>query len=87
MVPISRGKQVAGIAGAVVIGYTLSWLLTPAPFTGPVEHFGRTFGPRMAPVIVSPAPNPQTGDGGSIDASQPLISSPKALQRGAYEPI
>jgi hypothetical protein len=85
MVPISLGKQVAGIAGAVVVGYTLSWLLTPAPFTGPVEHFGRTFGPSVAPVIVSPSPKPRTN--GSIDASQPLISSPKALQRGAYEPI
>jgi len=84
MVPISRGKQVAGIAGAVVVGYTLSWLLTPAPFTGPVEHFGRTFGPAVAPVIVSPA---APRGSGSIDASQPLISSPKALQRGAYEPI
>ncbi len=83
MVPISRGKQVAGIAGAVVVGYTLSWLLTPAPFTGPVDHFGSTFGPLVAPVIVSPA----VPRGNSIDASQSQISSPKALQRDAYEPI
>jgi hypothetical protein len=87
MVPISLGKQVAGIAGAVVVGYTLSWLLTPAPFTGPIDHFGPTFGPSVAPVIVSPAPNPRSGEGLSIDASRPLISSPKALQRGPYEPI
>lgn len=74
MVPISLGKQVAGIAGAVVVGYTLSWLLTPAPFTGPVEHFGPTFGRSVAPVIVTPSPKPRSGEG-------------KALQRSAYEPI
>jgi hypothetical protein len=86
MVPISRGKQAAGIAGAVVLGYTLSWLLTPIPVSGPVDHFGRTFGPKMAPVIVSPAPMPR-GDGGSIGASEPLEFAPQALQPRADEPI
>jgi hypothetical protein len=57
MVPISRKKKAAGIVGAFVIGYALSWLSAP----GPGER--------------------------SIDASEPQISSPRALQRSANEPI
>jgi len=87
MVPISRKKQAAGIVGAFVIGYALSWLSAPGPGTGPVDTFSPTFGRSAAPVIVSPAtPKPRSGEGG-IDASEPQISSPKALQRSANEPI
>jgi hypothetical protein len=84
MVPISRGKQAAGIVGAVVLGYTLSWLSTPGPGTGPVDTFSPTFGASAAPVIVSPAP---ARGNRSIDASDPQISSPAALQTPATEPI
>jgi hypothetical protein len=84
MVPISRKKQAAGIVGAFVIGYALSWLSAPGPGTGPVEAFGPTFGGSAAPVIV--APPPARGER-SIDASEPQISSPQALQRPATEPI
>ncbi len=84
MVPISRKKQAAGIVGAFVIGYALSWLSAPGPGTGPVDSFSPTFGRSAAPVVVSPAP--ARGER-SIDASEPQISSPKALQRSANEPI
>jgi hypothetical protein len=84
MVPISTGKQVAGILGAVALGYTLSWLSTPSPVDGPVDNFGRTFSPSVAPVIVAPVPSQHEG---ADDASGPLISSPKALPSHTYEPI
>jgi hypothetical protein len=76
MVPISRRKQAAGIIGAVALGYTLSWLSSPGPGTGPVDSFGRTFGPAAAPVIVAPVP---LHDNKSVDAKGPLDSSPQAL--------
>jgi hypothetical protein len=84
MVPISRRKQLAGVVGAVALGYTLSWVLTPAPTSGPIDNFGSTFGRSVAPVVVPPV-GPR-GDR-SMDTAQPLNSSPKALQRDAYEPI
>jgi hypothetical protein len=84
MVPISRRTQAAGIIGAVVLGYTLSWLSTPGPGTGPVDTFSPNFGASAAPVIVSPAPT--RGERAS-DASDPQISSPQALQTPATEPI
>jgi hypothetical protein len=77
MVPISRGKQFAGIVGALAIGYSLSWLATPGPGTGPVQNFKPTFGQSLAPVIVAPAEQP-------VDASQP---SSAPLQSPRYEPI
>ena len=87
MVPISRGKQAAGIVGAFLIGYALSWLSAPGPGTGPVDTFGPTFGGSAAPVIVSPAaPKPRRGEGG-MQTSEPQISSPKALQKPTSEPI
>jgi hypothetical protein len=84
MVPISRGKQVAGIIGAVALGYILSWLSTPATVNGPIDDFGRNFGPSMAPVIVAPAPS---RDERSVGAPGPQESSPTALKSHAYEPI
>jgi len=49
--------------------------------------FSPTFGRSAAPVTVSPAtPKPRSGEGG-IDAPEPLISSPQALQTPANEPI
>lgn len=84
MVPISRGKQLAGIVGAVVIGYSLSWLVTPGPGTGPVTSFSPTFGQAQAPIIIAPA---ATDGDRRIEASEPLNSSPAALQPRDYEPI
>ena len=84
MVPISRGKQLAGLVGAMAVGYALSWIATPGPGTGPVDTFGPTFGAADAPVIVAPAPSP---DDRSIDASEPQHSSRKPLQPRRDEPI
>ena len=84
MVPISRRKQLAGIVGAVAIGYSLSWLATPGPGTGPVDHFSPTFGEPLPPVIVAPATPAAEG---SVEASEPLNFSPAPLQPRAYEPI
>jgi len=84
MVPISTGKQVAGIIGAVALGYTLSWLSTPATINGPIDDFGRNFGPSVAPVVVAPAPS---RDERSVGASRPQDSSPKALKSHTYKPI
>jgi hypothetical protein len=84
MVPISRRKQLAGIVGAVAVGYSLSWLATPGPGTGPVDHFSPTFGQSLPPVIVAPA---VPGGEGSVEASEPLNFSPAPLQPRTYEPI
>src|SRR5438105_15175503 len=84
MVPISRGKQIAGIVGAVIFGYTLSWVSQPGPGTGPVDTFGPTFGQSVTPVIVSP--DPPRGEG-SIEPSDASQSTPKPLQANTYEPI
>jgi hypothetical protein len=84
MVPISRRKQLAGIVGAVAIGYSLSWLATPGPGTGPVDHFSPTFGQSLPPVIVTPA---APGGEGSVEASEPLDFAPAPLQPRPYEPI
>jgi hypothetical protein len=82
MVPISRGKQVAGMVGALALGYSLSWLVAPGPGTGPVEHFGPTFVQPAAPVIVAPsAPR----DERPVEASQP--NAPVPLQSPRYQPI
>ena len=84
MVPISRRKQLAGIVGAVAIGYSLSWLVTPGPGTGPVNSFHPTFGQAQAPIIVAPA----AIDGDRlIEAPEPVNSSPAPLQPREYEPI
>jgi hypothetical protein len=84
MVPISRGKQVAGMVGALALGYSLSWLVMPGPGTGPVEHFSPTFGQPAAPVIVTPS-SPR--DERPVDASQPLNVAPAPLKSPRYEPI
>jgi len=78
MVPISRRKQVAGMVGALALGYSLSWLVAPGPGTGPVEHFGPTFGQSAAPVVVAPPP---------VEASQPVTAAPAPLQSPRYQPI
>ena len=84
MVPISRSTQFAGMVAAAAIGYSLSWLVTPGPGTGPVDGFGPTFGQALPPVVVAPA---APRDERSIDASQPLDSPPVALQSQRAEPI
>ena len=80
MVPISRRKQMAGIAGALVLGYSLSWLSTPGPGTGPVDTFSPTFGESVAPVIVAPAEVAPAPENSSFESFQPL-------QANANEPI
>jgi hypothetical protein len=80
MVPISTGKQVAGIIGAVALGYALSWLSTPATVNRSIDDFGRNFGPSVAPVIVTPAPSHDERSGAQD-------SSPEALKSLTYEPI
>jgi hypothetical protein len=85
MVPISRRKQLAGMVVAAAIGYSLSWLVTPGPGTGPVDRFDSTFGESVAPVIVAPA-TPGDG-GGSVEAAERVNSSPAALQSQRVEPI
>ncbi len=84
MVPISRGKQIAGIVGAVAVGYALAWVVMPGPGTGPVDTFGPTFGQSVTPVIVNPA-SPR--DYRPSDPSAPSNSSPQALQPKHSEPI
>jgi hypothetical protein len=84
MVPISRGKQIAGILGAVAVGYALAWVVTPGPGTGPVDTFGPTFGQSVTPVIVNPVP---PRDDRSPDPSTPSNSAPQALQTKHSEPI
>ena len=84
MVPISRGKQIAGIVGAVAVGYALAWVVTPGPGTGPVDTFGPTFGQSVTPVIVNPV-SPR--DDRSSDPSTPSNSSPQALPPKHSEPI
>jgi hypothetical protein len=81
MVPISRAKKVAGVIGAVALGYTLSWIATPGLDTGPVESFGPTFGSSVAPVVVAPA------DAGADRVKDESNSMPKALQANRTEPI
>ena len=80
MVPISRGKQIAGIVGAVAVGYALAWVVTPGPGTGPVDTFGPTFGQSVTPVIVNPV-SPRD------DRSTPSNSSLQALPPKHSEPI
>src|SRR5438067_13258058 len=83
MVPISPRKQIAGVIGAMALGYALSWALTPGPGTGPVDKYEPTFGQSVAPVIVSP------------DAARPQHRQPenpekfdrKPLQEDRAEPI
>jgi dolichol kinase len=84
MVPISRGKQIAGVVGAVAVGYVLAWVVTPDPGTGPVDTFGPTFGQSVTPVIVNPV---LPRDDRSSDPSTPSHSSPEALQIKHSEPI
>ena len=84
MVPISRGKQIAGIIGAIAFGYALSWVSAPGPGTGPVDTFSPTFGESVTPVIVNPV---SPADDPSFDSSDPSNSSPKPLQANKYEPI
>jgi len=84
MVPISRGKQIAGIIGAVAVGYALAWVATPGPGTGPVDTFRPTFGQSVTPVIVNPVSPPQDR---SSDPSAPSNSSPQALPPKHSEPI
>lgn len=72
------------MVGALALGYSLSWLVAPGPGTGPVEHFGPTFGQPAAPVIIAPsAPR----DERPVEASHPSNFAPAPLQSPRYQPI
>lgn len=71
------------MVGAAVIGYSLSWLVTPGPGTGPVDSFDPTFGQSVTPVIVAPA----TPGDDQLGGGEPLNSSPAPLQARRDEPI
>ena len=83
MVPISPRKQVAGVIGAMALGYALSWAFTPGPGTGPVEKFEPTFGQSVAPVIVSPDQTPSR----RRTVENPQKFDRKPLQDDRAEPI
>ena len=83
MVPISPRKQIAGVIGAMALGYALSWALTPGPGTGPVDSFEPTFGQSVAPVIVSPDAAPA----GPRAHENPEKFDRKPLQEDRAEPI
>jgi hypothetical protein len=87
MVPISRGKQLAGVVAIIACSYALSWVLTPGPGTGPVESFAPTFDAPVTPVVVMPRESAPSSHDGTVTAPKPPHSSPNALQRNPYEPI
>jgi len=85
MVPISRRKQVAGVAIALACSYAISWAFTPGPGTGPTESFAPTFAAPAPVVIVPPEPAPSRDK--RVTTSEPSHSAPKPLQANRYEPI
>jgi hypothetical protein len=76
MVPISKGKQIAGAIALVALGYALSWVFTPGPGTPPVKSSAPTFDAPVAPAVVTPK-----------KSAPPADSSPNALQERRNEPI
>ena len=84
MVPISKGKQVAGVIVLAALGYALSWAYTPSPATGPEESFAPTFD---APLAGAPPESAPSSHDGTVTTSKPSHSSPNALQEPRYKPI
>lgn len=84
MVPISRGKQVAGAVALIACGYVISWAFTPGPGTGPVDSFAPTFGGVAAPVVIV-APDRVRPDPNR--SSEPANSPSQPLQKDRTEPI
>jgi hypothetical protein len=80
VVPISRGKQVCGVLGAIACSYAISWMLTPGPGTGPVDSFGPAFAGTAAPIVIM-RPKPEHR------AAEPAISLPEPLQASRNTPI
>jgi hypothetical protein len=76
--------QVAGIVGALALGYAASWAFTPDPMTGPVDSFPSTFGQSLPPVVVAPA---QTGPSPSRAPQKLDQIQSRPLQKSAAEPI
>ena len=86
MIPISRRKQIVGVAVVLACSYAISWVCTPGPGTGPTESFGQTFDRPAAPVVIQPHESAPSRDK-RITTSEPSNSSPKPLQANRYEPI
>jgi hypothetical protein len=86
MIPISRRKQIVGVAVVVACSYAISWVCTPGPGTGPTESFGQTFDRPAAPAVIQPQA-PALSRDKRVITSEPLNSSPKPLQANRYEPI
>jgi len=87
MVPISRGKQVAGAVALVALGYALSWVFTPGPDAGPATSSAPAIVAPVAPVLVTPKESAPSSHDETVTPSKPSDSSPNALQRSRYEPI
>ena len=85
MIPISRRKQIVGVAVVVACSYAISWAFTPGPGTGPAQSFAPTFG-QPAPVVILPQEAAPSRDK-NVTTSEPSNSSPKPLQANRYEPI
>jgi hypothetical protein len=85
MIPISRRKQIVGVAVVVACSYAISWAFTPGPGTGPAQSFAPTFS-QPAPVVILPQEAAPSRDK-KVTTSEPSNSSPKPLQRNRYEPI
>jgi len=87
MVPISRGKQVAGAIALVALGYALSWVFTPGPGTPPVKSSAPAFDAPVAPAVVTPQKSAPSSHDGTVTPSKPSHSSPNALQESHNKPI
>ena len=85
MIPISRRKQIVGVAVVVACSYAISWAFTPGPGTGPAQSFAPTFG-QAAPVVILPQEAAPSRDR-NVTTSEQSKSSPKPLQTNRYEPI
>jgi len=85
MIPISRRKQIVGVAVVVACSYAISWAFTPGPDTGPAPSFAPTFG-QPAPVVVPPQEAAPSRDK-NVTTSDPSNSSPTPLPANRYEPI
>jgi len=90
MVPISRGKQVAGAIALVALGYALSWVFTPGPDAGPATSSVPASVAPVAPVVVTPEKSAPSAHDETVTPSKPSNSSPSspnALQRSRDKPI
>jgi hypothetical protein len=90
MVPISRGKQVAGAIALVALGYALSWVFTPSPDARPATSSAPAIVAPVAPVVVTPKESAPSSHDETVTPSKPTYSSPSppnALQESRDKPI